>query len=411
MSKKSATILIISLLIIIGLLFGAYFFLQSQTGKKFAEDSGLNDFLPFGPQTTPPTTTPPTDTGSGNGDSDLNDLNGDASLAKLRQIWPSPVAGAVAFDSNKELRIRFVERGTGHVFELKDGQNPERISNTTVPKIYEAIWSPDGKKVYLRYLKDGTESIETFEARFDQATSSSSFANEKLTGSFLPKDLAGVVVNPNGDKVFFLTTQQNGTAGVVGQKNNTVKTEIFNSLLSEWLVSWPNENIVALTTKPSSSANGSLYYLNPKTGALTRILDTLPGLLTTPSADGNFILASGSTRSSLSLYNRKTSESDTLAIATLADKCVWSGSETAYCAVPNSMPSASYPDAWYQGKVQFSDSIWRIETTGGSAELIASLSDLASQDIDAFNLSVDPEGQALIFNNKQDLSLWMLRLK
>ncbi|MDP3762955.1 MAG: hypothetical protein Q8Q97_02690, partial [bacterium] len=58
------------------------------------------------------------------------------------------VAG-VAFAKNK---IRYIDRETGHVFEIDpDGQNKTRISNTTIPGIFEVIWSPDGTRAILKY--------------------------------------------------------------------------------------------------------------------------------------------------------------------------------------------------------------------------------------------------------------------
>ena len=102
-----------------------------------------------------------------------------------------------------------------------------------------------------------------------------------------------------------------------------------------------------------------------------------------------------------------------MGLKTIADKCLWATNIIIYCGVPNTIPPANsgYPDAWYQGVVSFSDSIWKIDVEILSTELVSSISQVSKENVDAVNLSVDKNKNYLFFLNKRDSSLWSLRLQ
>ena len=61
--------------------------------------------------------------------------------------------------------VRFVEKGTGNVYEVGPDASEVRLSNTTIPKIAEVLWNKDGVHLVARYLKDGeTETIQSYSA-------------------------------------------------------------------------------------------------------------------------------------------------------------------------------------------------------------------------------------------------------
>ncbi len=81
-----------------------------------------------------------------------------------------------------------------------------------------------------------------------------------------------------------------------------------------------------------------------------------------------------------------------------------------YCAVPTNIPNGVYPDAWYQGRVSFSDNIWKINVATGETNIISSLPRESSQQIDAMNLKLSDDDSYITFINKTDLTLWGLNL-
>ncbi len=100
-----------------------------------------------------------------------------------------------------------------------------------------------------------------------------------------------------------------------------------------------------------------------------------------------------------------------LSVHTIADKCVWApGKELiAYCAVPQSAPSGNFLDNWYKGTTHTVDSWWRIDASGGSAQLVYSPDPSLLLDVE--KPTIDGGGNYLAFRNARDGSFWVLRLK
>jgi hypothetical protein len=171
-----------------------------------------------------------------------------------------------------------------------------------------------------------------------------------------------------------------------------------------------------VTTKPSGFAPGYAYTLNTKTKAFTRLFGGINGLTTLGSPDLSQVLygESGSGTLNLGVFVSKDSSLHDLSVRTLPEKCVWANTEKGivYCAVPENVAFNTYPDVWYQGLITFSDDIWKINTNTGEKEILM-IPDRqpGGEIIDMTNMSIDPNDDYLIFNNKIDLSLWGYQLK
>ena len=72
--------------------------------------------------------------------------------------------------------------------------------------------------------------------------------------------------------------------------------------------------------------------------------------------------------------------------------------------------TGNLPDDWYQGATSFTDRIWRIDLTTRLATLVVDPSQAGNVNIDAVNLTIDPNSQVLVFRNKKDSSLWAYSL-
>lgn len=405
MSKKVIWILIIILILIIALAIFGYFFLQTESGQQFVEDNGLNIFLPFGDQNQPPITGG-VELGFGTSTLPVTEQPDNALLPRLRRIWSAPTAGAIIFAKNNLNNIRFTDRSTGHIYEmLSTEKEPRRLSNTTIPKVYEAIWGTDGNTVYARYLKsDLNPSIETYEIKLAPTTS------QDIVGVFLPKNISSLVTNPIGDKAFYLVPETNGATGYIWQKSGKSRVNIFSSSLSEWLATWPNENSILLSSKPSGTSAGFAYFINSKTGEIKKIIEGVRGLTVLANQKGDLVLVGGNGLT-LSVWRQKDNTIGSLPINTLPEKCVWKDEQSVYCAVPNSTPGGVYPDTWYQGAVSFNDTVWEIDTTTLTTSMVASLNLLADGEFDVILPILSPDKKALLFINKKDLNLWLLELQ
>lgn len=339
-------------------------------------------------------------------------------VARLRILSEEPVSGAISILSTSEEGsedktefVRYNERQTGHVFDIQLADlDKERVSNTTIPRIYESLWTADGKGVILRYLDDDNETIKTYFASLVRREEELREGETpfSLEGSFLRDNITDIVLSPSRTRVFWLSGSLQETRGVVSDPNGENIQTVFTSPFSEWLPQWVSAGVLTLTTKASGYASGFSYEVPVATGSLSRILGDIPGLTTLTSPDGRYVLYSKGTERDLSLhlFDEETGETTNFFIATLPEKCTWADDVTLYCGVPSEIEPRAYPDSWYQGKTLFVDDIYRIEADTGRASLVYSPLSQDEEIIDIYKPFMSKDGDYLIFNNKHDMSLW-----
>ena len=330
----------------------------------------------------------------------------------LRQLTKNPVAGAVIFSRAGSTLVRYAERGTGHLFEIgADDAEPKRISNQTIPEIGEVLWKPDGLGIIVRYAKEsaGTEYIESFYA----SVPADATEDAPLRASFLPRNIRTLAFSPTGNTLFYLSENSSGSSGILAAPDGTRKNTLFELPLKDLAVIWSVNDSLFLTTRASSGAPGHLFSVGTQSGAVD-VVASDTGLTALTSRGGTLALlaSSGEGGSGLSLFNRSLGDITPLGLQTLADKCVW-GKRTrtnAYCAVPSGIPGNNFPDSWYQGVIQTEDALWAIDAEDARASIVADISEVARESIDAFNFDISPDDKYLLFQNKNDLSLWLLKI-
>jgi hypothetical protein len=331
---------------------------------------------------------------------------------RLHQIATKPVSGASIFTSTSTgLYVRFVERESGHVYEGNFMTSEQkRISITTIPKIYEAIWLDRQENVLLRLLSEVGERTQTFLGKITPNPSGGA-----TTGNYLEDGISSLAVDSRGKNTFYIRTDADGTAGVVADFTTGKRTKVFASSISEWLPFWLGTS-QAVLTKPAASVPGYFYRVS-STGLLDRILGDRTGLTVLPSPDGKRILYSESLGDTLLMYVLTVASGKTVttAVSTLPEKCVWSKKtpSTILCAVPFGVEGergAVYPDYWYQGRVSFNDNLWSINADTGASLLMYRFKSESEKRFDVESPSLSPSEDYLLFHNKKDLTLWSVRL-
>jgi hypothetical protein len=130
MSKKTIYIIIsVVLVIILALLFSYYLLAKNPDGSTPSVNNVFKNFFPFGGD---PVT---------NNDGTPSDNNDDTPppvttdfTQKLRKITSEQVAGAGLVDVKAGSVLRYIERATGHIYEVElFSPRAGRISNTTIP--------------------------------------------------------------------------------------------------------------------------------------------------------------------------------------------------------------------------------------------------------------------------------------
>ena len=411
MSKKTFVLVVCVMVLLFAGLLWLFIARENKPAIVDNKEDQSSDLFPFGKRSNSAQNDPVLGD-KGDTSSTTIDLGGSIpeEAPRLRQIAKTPIAGAAAFNQGSTTIIRFVDRATGHIYSTENSSTAtDKISAITIPKVYEALWSNDGTRLLLRYLRDDNQTIRTFYAKIASSTK----PEQALEGIFLPDGLRDVAVY--GGKMFYIDAVSSGSQGNIANIDGSGKTTIFSSPFEDWSYVWTSPSSITLYSRPSFQAQGAAYMLNVQNGAYTKALSGQRGLVALGNTDSTSVIYSSIQGNSIvtSVIDTKTGASQNLGIATIADKCVWSSKEKkkAYCAVPTSIPSGEYPDDWYKGKISFNDSLWSVNVVTGETKNIFSPELEAGISIDMINLKLDPEEQVLVFTNKKDLSLWSYRLK
>lgn len=403
MNKKRAVILII---IIFALVFGVLMYSYNRLGDNGNGTNntggGFKDFFPFGRDRE----NTDTNTNGGNNNGDGVGVN----MPILRKVSAEPVAGFTTYQVGKpgeEKNIfRFILKATGNVFDIpEDDINSTRISNTTVPKIFEAKFLTNDD-ILIRYLDDDNQTIETYLSKLKKDESGNYTG---LDGIYLSKNITEVAVAPSGN-FFYLEDLPDSSMGYVYNLKTSKAQKIFHSPLREWTFLFPDDNQIFYFSRASAGVKGYMYALDPKNGNVTKVLSGILGLTVNIGKDFRTLYSEYSNgRTYTSVGNSKTGLFGEFNLTTLPEKCAIDA--VIYCASPNYSISGNLPDSWYQGQTFFTDNIWMISSGDDGLKKIANLSDDAGEDIDATNLQLTKDGKYLLFINKRDGALWSLKVK
>jgi hypothetical protein len=425
MNRKQTTILIVAgTLLVVGIIFLVLYKAESPILQKIGLFPGEGQFVPpgengeNGEETNIPIFVP------GEGE--------EGDYTRLYELHKAPVAGVGFFEvkgvatkiskaktssivSPRILSARYIERGLGHIYETSLATFIEsRIVNETRPRITEAFFNNNSKSVAIRYIEEeyGSEMIESRILALGTATSSSGFY--KTEEIVLPNSIPFMAAAEDGtDKFFYLNSSSDATSGTLITSKG-VKTGIFSSAFTEWVPQFPHQNLVTLTTRPSGNVPGYLFFLDTTTKALTRILDGVNGLTTNTSRNGKLVAYTETKERvpELFVYDVAKKESRGLFKQTLPEKCAWSTKEVniIYCAVPQKIAPAIYPDQWYRGTISFTDSLWKIDTTTAFAEKILTPSDYRVSELDIINPVLSSDDSYILFINKKTGTPWIYRI-
>ena len=415
MTKK--ILLIIGILAAVGI---AVFFVLSSKPATTGENRvgfSIRDYLPFGNSGNTEVGTSTNQTGNKNESNKLVPPTENQPVPRLRKISNEPVAGAVIFNTGTTSVVRFIEKGTGNVYEAKsDTVTITRLTNTTIPKIIRAFWLPNASGFLAQTLLPENEIIETSFVKLNKNAASTT--NESLTPfsttiGKLPTNIKEISIKPDGSKIFYYVINNPYSNWFVSNPDGTGSSLVMSHPLTEWVPKWISGNTVIMQNKGSSETVGYTYSFDTQNKTLKKIGVGAFGLSANPNSDGSLsLISSGGSFPKLFIVDNKNVTSKAISANTLAEKCVWlkGKNPVVYCAVPNQIPGGNYPDIWYKGLVSTEDFIEKIDINNDIFYNVAGLSSLSSQKIDVVDMSLSPDETHIIFRNKIDGYLWMLRI-
>jgi len=337
-----------------------------------------------------------------------------SSRSRLWQVDKTPVAGMGFVKNATTSALEYVERANGYVFAADAPQRSTiRLTETLLPKIYEALLASDGS--IIERSVDDTGSITTFIGALSATTSTSTTAAQNvLRGAYITKDIRQIAINPTTKSLFYLAA--NGAGGIdafTAQGNGSKPKKVFSSTLAHWTPLWLSDGRLIITESPADDLPGYSYSVG-NDGAMTLLLGNVPGLTFLPRTSSKAILYGASSNATLALFAQGGASSTpaSLGLQTVADKCVWLEGKSliAYCAVPTTPPSGRFLDLWYRGAVHTSDDWWKIDVQNGVTTQMYSPKKTDGADIDVEHPIIDPTGNYIAFINASDKSLWMLNI-
>lgn len=410
MNKR--TIIFTAIIVILIASAGLWFFIGRD--KTVSTGEAVRDLLPFG---SGDGFDIPGEVSDGGSRYDPDFFNEDGvPVAKFFRISDSPVSGSIAFSRSNQTIARYVERATGHVIEVvlpKAGEETalerKKITNTTMPKIYEAHFRSDGGAVLLRSLRnDGLG--QNMGITLTPPTGTSTEALHTISAANFRGDIGSVAVGA-GNNLFYALKDSGLVVSSPFDASNI--NTVFTGTFTEWKVLRGGSNII-LQTKAAVGVPGIAYNLNTN-GLLSKIIGPLNALSIKPNASGTKIVYSYQEAGELRSLSLDIASGRTMIIspATFAEKCVWGAleDEFVFCANPINTPGFNDPDSWYQGKSTFSDRIWEFDTEQEIARVIIDPKATYGLDIDAIDIKLSPLEDYLLITNKKDYSLWVLRLE
>ncbi len=353
---------------------------------------------------------------------------------KLVQLWKEPVSGfdfitkdieilpatstsIVATTSvNKKTTPKNIlknqtfvylwDRSTGNIYQnLASSTDTERLSILTSPSVEKADFIDDSTILTSELGGNNEDVINSYIKLYKENATSTVFSGTKKRLAISTNNIS---VLPSLKKMFYLIK---GTGqGFISNIDLSSTLRVINTSLTEWIPQYVNKSTVAITTKPSAYFKGYLFFVNSSgTQDNQYILGDKYAFTTLVSPDGKKVLYNEISDNLLqtSIYDVKSKRITALTQATLSEKCVWADdSSKIYCAIPQQLLLAPYPDAWYQGSTSFSDNIWSINPETGQFTVEIALQDQLTTPIDAYHLKISKDKKYLLFQDKYNLTLW-----
>lgn len=331
----------------------------------------------------------------------------DVTQSKLRQLTTKPVAGFTELTStttNTKV-VYYAEMGTGHInsIDLKTGED-KRVSGTTVAGVNSAIISAKGDYVVFGNRSNDKNNTITI-GKISTST------NEIITKDFT-KMVTDFTITDDGNDFLYTTKDQNGLFGYVYNLKSGTEKALFTVPFHEAIIQWGNSanSTHYLYPKPTYLLEGYLYQI--KAGKISRLPVSGYGLSALANDDIIAYSRSENGQTNNYLFDRKTKTTQPLTTTILPEKCLIavSGYKLICAWQSGSEKPLEFPDKWYQGVIQFKDSIWNIYGEDAAIKLISDVSKESGREIDITNLTIGADDRIIYFINKNDNTLWMYEI-
>jgi len=323
---------------------------------------------------------------------------------RIKAISNEPVlAPAISADKNQ---VIYYGRANGNIWQSDfDGVNIKNVSNTKLENLVKVYWSP-AKDTSINVFEDTLGNVTKFLYKIADKTATP-----------LNKYMNYLSWSPDGKKIVY--QYQDDSTGdntiTLSDPNGSNYSVLLKPRIKNLLFNWPKGNEIFFQEKPSGIVTSTLYLLNSKTKALSKVSSDIYGLNIKWSPDGSKMLYSKTDQNgkNIGLYvaNQGVTNSKTVGVSTLVEKCAWSQDiRYIYCAVPRNIGDANIlPDDFYKGTFAANDDFYRINLEGGQPQKLLDDS-LLVEAYDANDVFLAPDETYLFFVNKVNGLLYSIKL-
>ncbi len=312
----------------------------------------------------------------------------------LRQLTTRPVAGATFIEGG----IRYVERGTGHIYDIMFSTGTESlVVGNTIPRSVDAIFREGGEQVAITYEIDGTEQIVV------GTLSINSNGERVLDVINLPIGATGIAFGTT-PLISYLEKNAGGTTGIYYNTFSGTSTIAFTIPLRDIEVLWGPS--VYVYTTPSVHQYGYLYKVG-KGSQLQYVTEPGLGLMALPLTDG--VLTASFEEGGLVTKTISGTSTHTLSLSLFPEKCVQNpmAEELLYCGALGSLLTGELPDSWYKGVTTFADELWLIDVANMTSRALTNIMGESGRSVDISHIGTNASGTYIYFINKNDGTLWM----
>ena len=342
-------------------------------------------------------------------------------VPEFRAVTKIPIAGAVVYEREQggavAEYIRFTSRINGHVFDtpLATMGDEVNVSSKTILRIGNAKWSRNGSSTISRYFDEGGTQMFAYINYAVYGTSTGGVPPVEFTGRPMVETIQDVALSPQGNELFYLVTNKEGSIGYIENVITGARVQIWKSLLRNLIVSWETQNRILVYSNPSSYAEGAVWSINPTTKSTSIVLANNIALAAKTNTSGTKILYSleeeGNTIFSLRVLDLGTGEITHLPLATLVEKCSWGPvSKYVYCAIPREEIHGKFLEDWYMGLTSTDDVLWRLDTGTGVVKKLFDPVEATEEKFDIVDIVVSPQEEYILFKTRVNNVLWALKL-
>lgn len=320
--------------------------------------------------------------------------------SSLQQLTTKSVAG-FGFASSSPHLLRYVEQGTGHLYEISLDEGTEtQVSLTTVPQTTEAYFSPEATSVVLVSFNGQNRTV---------AVSTIDSEHQQLNLEELPSTAANISFRDDTTVLFTVEEQADTTSGYERDLTTKTQTRLFTAPFVDATVQWGRRlQNTYITPKPSMSLQSAVYKISKNT--LTPLGSPQQGL-TFVAHDAWTVMSYEKNDTYVGHVLTKNGTVADQAIPMIPEKCVFDVrfDQRIWCAAGYAPTKKSNFEDWYKGTVASDDYLWSTNLMDEQSIVIADFTKLSGRNVDVVNLQLNTDGNLFLFKNKTDQTLWLYR--